>query len=186
MLLDTAYFAIPYFDQSIAFTKGRSVIIEKPGETLQNDQRLFVATGDSSGQIWTRFEVLPCPYYSGWAAKAASVAGDTSGETAGVIGTFEDSTANLLYRPLFYRTTDGGQSWEDCVAMTDNPHVSPYYATDPPLNILQGKLWVLGWEHYLAGGNTWSHLGTRFSANHGRNWYPLQWAADTDYVRKFV
>jgi hypothetical protein len=178
IVFDTTNFWLDYFEQTIGFTRSSRIIVDQPTPTLQPDGRLFVARGDSAGQNWTSFEPLPCPYYTGWGAHAASLAGDTSSEASGVLGRFEDSTANDLQRPFFYHSSNITTGWDDCVPMTPAPHVIPYYGTNAPLNVCQGKLWLIGWEHALPM-TSFDLLELRFSANHGKNWYPSQFVADS-------
>ncbi|MCX6601613.1 MAG: sialidase family protein [bacterium] len=179
LAIDTANFYMYYYDQTIAFTAGHRLILEKPAESLTREPWLYVARGDSTGQNWTTFQVLPCQYYDRWAANRAAIAGDTSSEVAGVLGKFLEEPFEPD-RPLFFRTTDGGSSWESCIALTEEPHVIPWWTTHIPINICQGKLWLVGWEQLYIPDTVWGDfLGIRFSANHAKNWYPIQMAADS-------
>jgi hypothetical protein len=86
-------------------------------------------------------------------------------------------------RPIHYCTNDASTGWESCVALTEEAHVIPWFlSTSVPLNICHGNMWLVGWEHLSPGWG--SFLMTRFSANHGKNWYPLQIAADS--VRQLI
>ena len=182
VVVDTADFFLVYYDQSIAFTETHALLIEEPVPSRW-DTRLYVAKGDSTGQNWSPFEILPCSYYAQYACQEqAAIIGDTSGEAAGVLGVFGVGDFSPD-RPLHYRTSDVSLGWESCVALTEDPHVIPWWDTAVPLNIGQGKLWLVGWERY--NQPHWNYLDVRFSANHGKNWYRLQVAADslanTDY-----
>ncbi|MCX6601011.1 MAG: T9SS type A sorting domain-containing protein [bacterium] len=177
VVIDTADFYMYSFDQTIAFTAGHRLILEMPVESLTRPYWLYVARGDSTGQNWTPFQVLPCEYYDDYACQhRAAIIADTASEASGVLGIFGDWDAFAPMTPFFFRTTDGGQSWESCVQMAPARTV-PIFTTDVPLNIGAGKLWLVGWSHVQP---QWGdYLAIRFSANRGKNWYPIQMAADS-------
>lgn len=179
VIVDTAAFILMDLDQSIAFTRTKRLLIDQPAPS-RHDRQMYVATGDSTGQNWTPFEVLPCEYYENWMCNAVmDILGDTASEAAGILGTFSDGISLDLW-PLHYRTSDAGGDWESCVPMTEDPYVIPWSGTNVTLNIGVGKLWLVGWEHRSPEWGNW--VMTRFSANHGRNWYPLQAIADSSIM----
>ncbi|MCX6600689.1 MAG: T9SS type A sorting domain-containing protein [bacterium] len=176
--IDTAYFYLLYFDQSIAFTQAHTLLIEEPVPSVNPDLRLYVARGDSVGQNWTTFQVLPCQHYDEYGCQyIATIVGDTASESAGVLGIFGDWDASAPMTPLHYRTQNVATGWEDCVLMGPPRIIPALGSTLVPANVCAGKLWLVGWEHLSGSG--WNYLGARFSANHGKNWYPLQVAADS-------
>jgi len=178
ILIDSADFLSNYFHQSIAFTRSHRLIVEKPSE-WREDYRLYVARGDSSGQDWTHFELLPGQNNEDKAAMRRAMAGDTASEVAGVQGDYGDRhNPDAPLQPLFFRTTNGGESWQMPTSLSNGQWVISYlFATHVPANVCQGKLWLQGWEQDDPQG--WNFLGARFSANHGKNWYPLQMAVDS-------
>jgi hypothetical protein len=176
-VIDTADFGHQYTHQAIAFTRTQRLILAEPAEN-QTDYRLRVARSDSSGQNWTTFQVLPGQTVDSVGARTGAIVGDTSSEVAGVLGAYSyrhDPLGPL--RPLFFRTTNGGESWQMPACLTDGASGITSWITCSPLAVCRGKLWLVGWEHDDPQG--WNYLATRFSANHGRNWYPLQVAADS-------
>ena len=178
IVIDTADFYMYGFDQTIAFTAGHRLIVELPLPTVTPDLRLYVARSDSTGQNWTPFEVLPCAYYDEYGCQnRAAIIGDTASEAAGVVGVFGDWDASAPMTPFHYRTGDVAAGWEDCVQMGPPRIIPPLFTTYVPLNIGHGKLWMVGWERY--NQPQWNYLAVRFSANHGRNWFPVQIPADS-------
>jgi len=184
ILIDSADFLSAYADQSIAFTQSHRLIVEKPSE-WREDYRLYVARGDSSGQDWTQFELLPGQNNEDEAAMRRAIAGDTASEVAGVQGDYGDRhNPDAPLQPYLFRTTSGGESWQMRTSLSNGQWVIWYlFATHVPANVCQGKLWLQGWEQDDPQG--WNFLGTRFSANHGKNWYRLQVAADSLAQSKF-
>jgi len=178
IVIDTADFYLVYYDQTIAFTRAHRLIVEEPVES-RYDYRLYVARGDSTGQNWTTFQVLPGQNNVEEAVQRAAAAGDTAREVASVLTElgYRGDPFGVPVRPRYHRTTDGGASWEMPVNLTGQRWVIPQTSTYIPANVCQDRLWLVGWEHVLGTG--WNYLGTRFSANHGKNWYPVQTAADS-------
>ncbi|MBL0061437.1 MAG: hypothetical protein IPP40_08135 [bacterium] len=63
---------------------------------------MYVATGDSTGQNWTPFEVLPCGYYDHWMCNdRMEILGDTASEAAGILGAFSDGSLGI-YGPYSF------------------------------------------------------------------------------------
>jgi hypothetical protein len=119
------------------------------------------------------------------AAMRGAIAGDTASEVAGVQGDYGDRhNPDAPLQPKFFRSTDGGESWQMPVSLSNGQWVIWYlFANHVPVNICSGKLWLEGWEQDDPQG--WNFLGTRFSANHGKSWYSLQVAADSLAQSKF-
>jgi hypothetical protein len=179
VVIDTADFYMYYFDQSIAFTSTHRLILEKPAESLNPDVRLYVARGDSTGQNWTTFQVLPGQNNADEDAMRGAVAGDTASEVAGVLGAYGNRhNTGAPFQPKFFRTTNGGESWQMPVSLSNGQWVIAWlFATHVPVNVCYKKFWLVGWERY--NQPHWNFLEVRFSANHAKNWYPLQVAADS-------
>ena len=177
VLVDTADFMLLNFNRNIAFTQSQCLIIEEPAPARE-DYRYYVARGDRPGSNWTGFEVLPCSYYQQrTSGNRVVVIGDTASEASGILGEYGGMDFNY-FQPLYSRSANVGMGWEDCTALTDEPYVIHFYLSRP-LNIGKGKLWLVGWQHRRDEGQGWEFLKIRFSANHGRNWYPIETIADS-------
>jgi hypothetical protein len=177
VVVDTADFYLAYCGQSIAFTQSHRLLIEEPVPS-RSDLRLYVALGDNTSQNWTTFRVLPCPYYSEYGCQnRATVIGDTALEAAGVLGVFGDWDASAPMTPFHFRSGDVSAGWEDCVMIGPPRSIPPIFTTYYPVNIGHGKLWMVGWERHIQG--QWNYFAVHFSANHGKNWYPVQVPADS-------
>jgi hypothetical protein len=78
-----------------------------------------------------------------------------------------------------YRTTDGGESWELPRPLTEG---APLYYLAYPVIFNRGPLFGVAYQDIHNPDTTQTGLYWRFSANHGKDWYPPQ-RADTYYNR---
>jgi hypothetical protein len=103
------------------------------------------------------------------------VAGDTSSETAIFLSTYYVNGSNQI-DAFIHRTTDGGETWSDRIPFTSN---SPLYDGAYPTLFCRGKLWGVAWREEVGPYNPAWGLYWRFSANHGKTWYPAQFVDPT-------
>jgi len=101
-----------------------------------------------------------------------AIYGDTATETAGILAVTDGDS------PTLFRTTDGGETWGN-YALGDAGDVPTVISNNVPLLVGDGKLWMTGWERDDPQG--WNFVSARFSANHGKSWYPPQIPADSVY-----
>ena len=180
VVFDTAYYNPVSVTQPLACTRSRLLLATMSGGGLENPQarleRVHVATGTRQGQAPSIFRPIPDwqlgPPRSIWrwpptpAAKRRSSV-EMRGDRLG---------PGLYLGPYLHRTTDGGESWEPYIAMTNGEWVSQL--GNAPANFCHGKLWVLAYQYcHPLTPEIFIHVW--FSANHGKSWYPPSIAADS-------
>jgi hypothetical protein len=151
-----------------AATYGHFLLLQD--QAVSHIAHWYCASSDDAGQIWNPAMELPGQPLAAHLS-AGSIAGDTTSETALVlsVGTLNDYSGADLY---LHRTTDGGQSWQAPQALTTD---APLFYLALPEILCAGKLWAVVWQ------DRGDHLlYWRFSANHGRNWYPRQFVTDPE------
>jgi len=130
----------------------------------------YVASGNRDGSGWTDFQTLPDPINAG-SPFMGSVAADTGSEVALFLTSWMSPLGQDLY---IHRSTGGGLTWAAPRALTEGGTIRSLDNSKATL-FCRGKLWGLAFlnnqddEH----PETWA-LCWRFSANHGRDWYPPQ------------
>lgn len=129
---------------------------------------LMYSTSSDTGMSWSTMEEFPgLPTQSG-SLNSYSIAADHLSSVAIASTTWYPgfSTPQELW---MHRTTDGGQTWEDGRRLTDSATVR---LGAEPVMFCRGKLWGIAWPDVRGEGLP--DLQWKFSANHGRDWYPEQ------------
>jgi len=154
------------FENAVALTRSRIVLL-----ALGEFTRLSLSRRLCSGQTWEDFAELPDqPYGSGlW---DATVAADTASELVGVASVWG---GELIGGDLWFtRSTDGGTSWEPAQMLTEHEPNGPLLWPSHNAVFQKGKLWGVAWKNVQHDIPERSGMYCRFSANHGKKWYPKQ------------
>jgi len=167
-----------------------SLDIPSKGAALTRDHLILIATernwpswgriralrGTRTGPPWSRFEELPGQPL-GYSPIYLSLAGDTSSETAVVLHLWR-STGSGPYQAWVSRTGDGGETWDQPYPLSSGATIYPLAY---PEIFCRGKLWGVAWRDISGDDPAMWGVYWRFSANHGRSWYPLQHVDTTLY-----
>jgi hypothetical protein len=130
------------------------------------DELMAIARAPRVGTPWTGFSLMPDQPYAS-ILRARSIAADTASETAIVLSVWE--TASGAWHLWTTRSTDSGESWATPVRRSE----ALALAFSVPAVFCRGKLWGFAWRAFRSGN--WPHgIYWRFSANHGKDWYPPQ------------
>jgi hypothetical protein len=136
---------------------------------INSQERYVISTSNRTGQNWTPFTPLPAqplPELVG-----GSYTGDTSSETAVFVSAQQDG----FWTPLdlyAIRTTDGGASWSDWITLTTDGAL--WYRATNEMVFCRGKLFGVAYQDANNPEPTQRGIYWRFTANHGKNWYPSQ------------
>jgi hypothetical protein len=142
---------------------------EAPTDSIW-DYRLFCSFGDLEGDNFCNFQQLPGQPLGWDPPVGATIAGDTSSETA-IIASAWYPGAGFSSDLYVHRSTDGGATWEEPLALTDD---APIYFTGCPEIFCRGQLWGVAWGSGSSFADSTFTIRCRISANHGKNWYLLQ------------
>lgn len=151
---------------SLTMTQGSLILLAY--RQIPGDRILRYSISADSGVSWTAIQDFPNLPEQAGALNSHSVVADHSSQVALVSTTWYPGfdTPQQLW---VHRTTDGGQTWDTGRPLTDSATVRAY---DEPVLFCRGKLWGIAWPDIRDGGTP--DLLWRFSANHGRDWYPAQ------------
>ena len=162
--------------KGVAFTRDHMILVATESD-WPSWGRIRALRGSRTGPPWSSFEELPGQPL-GYSPIYLSVAGDTSSEVAVVLHLWR-ITGSGPYQAWVSRTGDGGETWDQPNALSSGGTIYPLAY---PEIFCRGKLWGVAWRDIpdvhdpVTMGVYW-----RFSANHGRSWYPLQHVDTTHY-----
>ncbi|MBU0507772.1 T9SS type A sorting domain-containing protein [bacterium] len=153
---------------SFGITRGSMIIIARQ-RYIGSEDFLHYSVSEDSGGSWSQMQLLPGqPNSTGFLSKYCAVA-DRFSPVCIVSSTWNRGIENPQQRLWIHRTVDGGSSWESARSMTDSLTVR---RNSEPTLFCRGKLFGVAWPDVR--GTELPDLLWRFSANHGRNWYPEQ------------
>jgi hypothetical protein len=154
---------VEFFD--VAATQSHLLLLA----SLDTISTLGVARGSLDGESWSPFVSLPNSSPGGYGV--SFIIGDTTSE---IVMVRERIYTQGWDNGEFYvfRSTDGGQSWEDRRHLSDAHPISLFYCV--PELFYHTKLWGVVWEDFYNPDTTRWGVYCRLSANHGKDWYPAQ------------
>jgi hypothetical protein len=155
---------------SVALTHSTVLVIANTYALLSSPYVMKAARGLDRGESYTPFEVLADSVLGNYGGHY-SIAGDTSCEVAMIAAPMRSDGMQSYWTLAITRTSDGGSTWAQPVPMSESPTLR---RGDQPVLFSRGKLFGIAWA--VPQDTTFSAMSWRFSANHGRCWYPLQMA----------
>jgi hypothetical protein len=165
-VIDSVYMR-PYTYDCIAITQGHMFVLGSRFE--QTDPLTYIATSSDFGATWSSFAPLPAQPQGAF-PYGYSIVGDTASEKAIVMALRPGSGLFAQQRPWIYRTEDGGETWSNPVPLTDSTTLNTFYnGAIFGAGRLVGAAWPV-----VQQNSPGSILKWRFSADHGRDWYPEQ------------
>ena len=147
----------------------QSCLLVASGHQGVYDGHLFVARGEGQGENWTPFTEIPSQPEQ--TLNQYAIVADTSSELTMLLSTNTVSAFPLAPSDVWlYKSEDAGATWDSPIRMNDSSqaHVVFY-----PCLFTNGKLWGMAWAGRQISTQEYK-FWWRFSANHGRNWYPEQ------------
>ena len=174
VVFDTAYYNPETILRPLACTRTRVLLATYPGNVNpwppERLERVHVAHGPRHGNTLSLFQPIP-----DWPLRTApshlALAADTGSETAIVLEMRGDRLTMRDYlQPVLHRTTDGGDTWEPYISLSNEEWVSELALH--PANFCHGKLWVLAYQ-YCDPVTPEIFIHVWFSANRGKSWYPV-------------
>ncbi|MBL0061241.1 MAG: T9SS type A sorting domain-containing protein [bacterium] len=157
----------------VTLTATHTLISAIEVNTNMYDDRIHVARGSRTGIPWTQFEVMPNQPYA-QVVRRVSLASDTTSENVVLASVWERGVSGFGDADVFVtHSPDGGESWETPQQLTEGAPIS-WASYDDIKAFCKGNLYGLAWSYDTADDiEDWS-LNFRYSANHGRFWYPAQ------------
>jgi len=169
----------------MACTRTHLLIVEQADENSTTPYSIYCSSVSRDGQTITPPMLLPGQPDSTRAAMGITICADSTSETAGILSYISDRGSGVPHEPFLEMTHDGGQTWGPCVSLSGGERVIPSMYVRYPALFCGGKLWMAFWIQYDSSGSYNSSAAMRFSANHGRDWYPVQLAVDSAYDEEF-
>jgi hypothetical protein len=154
------------------FTHGHIVFPQWGRADGGSTEYALAQRGNAEGTQWDPLRLLPLSPDSLRDFQRVTFCADSTSETALAMFVWQSRSGER--RAELLRTIDGGENWEAPRLMNDGYHFGTYWIPGTPQLFERGKLCGMAW--WTWSGDAWDERGIywRFSANHGRDWYPWQ------------